>query len=106
MTARVGVAAEVGRAGRAYWGAYGVSKFGLEGLMQILAAEHAGSSNIRVNSIDPGAVRTALRRAAYPAEDASLLPQPEAVVGALLYPLTPEGRELHGRQLQVEEIKP
>ncbi len=56
----------VGRKGRAYWGAYAVSKFGVEGLMQVLADELAGNSNIRVNSINPGAVRTLMRRQATP----------------------------------------
>ena len=44
----------VGRVGRAYWGAYAASKFGTEGLMQVLAHEMAGTTRIRVNSLNPG----------------------------------------------------
>ena len=56
----------VGRRGKAYWGAYAVSKFATEGFMQVLADELAATSNIRVNSLNPGAVSTSMRRAAYP----------------------------------------
>jgi len=55
--------------GRAYWGAYGVTKAGCDNLMQILADEVENHTNIRSNSIDPGAVRTRMRRLAYPAEE-------------------------------------
>ncbi|MEQ9068663.1 MAG: YciK family oxidoreductase, partial [Gimesia chilikensis] len=58
----------VGRKGRAYWGAYAVSKFATEGLMQVLAEELEQTSSIRVNSFNPGATRTNMRREAYPAE--------------------------------------
>lgn len=92
----------VGRQGKAYWGAYGVSKFGLEGLMQILADELAENTQVRVNSVDPGAVRTALRRNAYPAENGDRLATPERVVGGLLYLLGPEARHLHGQTLRID----
>jgi len=75
----------VGRQGKAYWGAYGVSKFGLEGLMQILADETRDSSRIRVNSIAPGPVRTNLRAKAYPAENPETLPTADSIVAAYLY---------------------
>lgn len=94
------VSDSVGRQGKAYWGAYGASKAGLEGLMQTLAAELT-DSKIRVNSIDPGPVRTKLRRDAYPAENADALPPPEAVVPALLYLLGDDSATLHGRALSV-----
>src|SRR5690625_2083744 len=91
----------VGRAGRAYWSAYGVSKFALEGFMQILAAEQANRPELRVNSIDPGTVRTGLRRSAYPGEDAEQHPLPEQIAPALLYPLTPDAGEASGVQYTV-----
>ncbi|HPF26902.1 MAG TPA: YciK family oxidoreductase [Steroidobacteraceae bacterium] len=69
----------VGRRGRAYWGAYAVSKFALEGLSQVLAHELEGSSKITVNTINPGRTRTAMRRAAYPSEDIATLPSPESI---------------------------
>ena len=58
----------VGRTGKAYWGAYAVSKFATEGFMQVLASELENTSKIRVNSLNPGATNTAMRRTAYPAE--------------------------------------
>src|SRR5690606_22937477 len=59
----------VGRKGRAYWGAYGVSKFATEGLMQTLADELDGVANVRANSLNPGATRTGMRARAYPGEN-------------------------------------
>lgn len=88
----------VGRRGRAYWGAYAASKFAVEGLMQVLAHELEGSM-IRVNSVNPGAVRTAMRIQAYPAEDQSTLAAPEDVVGPFLYLLGPESRGINGEAL-------
>jgi len=59
-------ASQVGRVGRAYWGAYAVSKFAVEGLNEVLAQELSDTTTIRVNSLNPGATRTKLRRQAYP----------------------------------------
>ncbi len=65
----------VGRTGKAYWGAYAAAKFGIEGLMQVLAEETRDSSRIRVNSLDPGLVRTALRASLYPGEEPGIHPR-------------------------------
>ncbi|MGC1953538.1 MAG: YciK family oxidoreductase [Gammaproteobacteria bacterium] len=86
----------VGRQGRAYWGAYGVSKFGIEGLMQILAQELDAFPSMRVNSLDPGPVRTRLRAAAYPGEDPHTLPEPETLMATYLFLLGPESRGISG----------
>lgn len=86
----------VGRRGRAYWGAYGVSKFGVEGLAQILAEETSGQGHIRVNCINPGRTRTAMRRAAYPGEDPMTVPEPASLTGPYLYLLGPAGRGTTG----------
>lgn len=75
----------VGRRGRAYWGAYAVSKFATEGLMQVLADELENTSRIRVNSLNPGATNTAMRRTAYPAETPTTNPSPAAIMPAYLY---------------------
>jgi len=74
----------VGNHGRAFWGAYAVSKFGTEGLAQILAAENE-NAGIRCNLINPGGTRTDMRRRAYPAEDPDTLPSPDAIVNPYLY---------------------
>nr|WP_026180378.1 YciK family oxidoreductase [Hahella ganghwensis] len=76
----------VGRKGRAYWGAYSVSKFATEGLMQVLADELDDEEHlIRVNSINPGATRTHMRAMAYPAEDPKKNPVPEDIMNVYLY---------------------
>ena len=85
----------VGRRGRAYWGAYAVSKFGTEGLVQVLAAE-LEQTRVRVNAINPGRARTAMRRQAYPSEDASTLPEPSALVAPYVVLLGPQSRGITG----------
>jgi NAD(P)-dependent dehydrogenase (short-subunit alcohol dehydrogenase family) len=75
----------VGRRGRAYWGAYAVSKFATEGLMQVLADELENTSDVRVNSLNPGATNTAMRRAAFPGEEATDNPDPAAIMPAYLF---------------------
>jgi NAD(P)-dependent dehydrogenase (short-subunit alcohol dehydrogenase family) len=86
----------VGRRGRAYWGAYAVSKFAVEGLAQILAQELESISNVRVNVLNPGRARTAMRRQAYPAEDLEKLPAPEALTAPYLALLGPASRGITG----------
>lgn len=86
----------VGRHGRAYWGAYAVSKFGTEGLMQVLADELAGTTAVRVNAINPGATNTAMRRAAYPAEEPTRNPLPEQLMPLYLYLLGPDSKGVTG----------
>ncbi|MGB4246998.1 MAG: YciK family oxidoreductase [Pseudohongiellaceae bacterium] len=89
----------VGRKGRAYWGGYSVSKFAVEGLMQVLADELRQTSAIRVNSIDPGATRTAMRKAAYPAEDPSTLKGPEDLMPLYLYVMGSDSKSVTGQAL-------
>ncbi len=83
----------VGRTGRAFWGAYSVSKFATEGLMQILADELDNTSNVRVNCINPGATNTAMRRAAYPAEQPDTNPSAEDIMGVYLYLMGPDSTD-------------
>lgn len=96
----------VGRAGRAYWGAYAASKFGTEGFMQVLAHEMAGTTRIRVNSLNPGPTRTRMRRQAFPAEDESRLPEPAAILAPYLYLLGAAGRAVNGESLDCQERPP
>jgi NAD(P)-dependent dehydrogenase (short-subunit alcohol dehydrogenase family) len=95
-------ASAVGRHGRAYWGAYAVSKFALEGLAQVLAAELENTSAVRVNTLNPGRARTAMRRQAYPAEDADSLPTPESLTGPYLALLGPASRGVTGRAFDAQ----
>lgn len=91
----------VGRTGKAHWGAYAVSKFATEGLSQVLADEHR-HGNLRVNCINPGATRTALRLAAYPAEDRDKLKRPEEILDKYIYLLGPESRGVTGQSLDAQ----
>ncbi|HMA11159.1 MAG TPA: YciK family oxidoreductase [Steroidobacteraceae bacterium] len=92
----------VGRRGRAYWGAYAVSKFAVEGLMQVLADELSGNSTVRVNALNPGKVRTAMRRQAYPSENLLSLPLPETVIEPYLKLLGPRGAGITGQSLDCQ----
>ncbi|MEY4588589.1 MAG: hypothetical protein RL497_665 [Pseudomonadota bacterium] len=87
----------VGRQGRAYWGAYAASKAGIENLMQTLAGE-LEASRIKVNSFNPGATRTAMRAAAYPAEDPTQVKSPDSLAPVYGYLLS-EQSPWHGEQL-------
>ena len=87
----------VGRHGRAYWGAYAVSKFATEGFMQVLASEVENITSIRVNSLNPGRARTMMRRQAYPAEDINTLPLPETLTGPYIALLGPASRGVTGK---------
>jgi Dehydrogenases with different specificities (related to short-chain alcohol dehydrogenases) len=82
--------------GRAYWGAYAVSKFADEGLMQVLADELATDQPIRSNSVNPGPVRSPMRAKAYPGEDPLKLKTAEEVLPPYLYLLGPESRGVTG----------
>lgn len=75
----------VGRKGRAYWGAYAVSKFATEGFMQVLADELENTSKVRVNSLNPGPTNTAMRRTAYPGEQPTDNPAPEDIMATYLF---------------------
>jgi len=92
----------VGRQGRAYWGAYSVSKFGVEALTQILADELGDTSNIRVNCINPGGTRTAMRQAAYPAEHPASNPLPEALMPTYLYLIGPDSCGINGQSVDAQ----
>ena len=91
----------VGRVGKPFWGAYAVSKFGTEGLSQILAAENEHTS-LRVNCINPGATQTKMRLAAYPAEDRDALKTPRDIMPAYIYLLGPESQGVTGQSIDAQ----
>jgi NAD(P)-dependent dehydrogenase (short-subunit alcohol dehydrogenase family) len=94
----------VGRKARAFWGAYAASKFAVEGLAQVLAAELENTTAIRVNALNPGAARTAMRLQAYPAENPESLPAPEALVGTYLALLGPASRGITGQSFDAQPL--
>jgi NAD(P)-dependent dehydrogenase (short-subunit alcohol dehydrogenase family) len=95
----------VGRTGRAHWGAYAVSKFGTEGLSQVLADELEGVAAIRVNTLNPGATNTAMRRSAYPGERPDKNPAPEDIMGPYLYLMGPDSKAVNGQALNAQQPK-
>ncbi len=90
--------------GRPRWGAYSVSKFGMEGLTQILAAE-LENRGIRVNSVDPGSMRTEMRATAYPDEDPNTLTTPEENVDVFLYLASDESKGVTGKRFKAKEFQ-
>ena len=92
----------VGRDARAEWGAYSVSKFGIEALSQIFAREFADQDNIRFNCINPGGTRTAMRAKAYPSEDPKTLPIPEDIMPAYLYLMSKDSHAVTGESIDAQ----
>ncbi|MFQ6370504.1 YciK family oxidoreductase [Shewanella sp. YIC-542] len=95
----------VGRKGRAYWGAYAISKFATEGMMQVLADECDGSS-VRCNSLNPGATRTAMRAEAFPAEDPLTLKTPEQLMPLYLYLMGDDSRHENAQAFSAQPKRP
>lgn len=92
---------EMARRGRAYWGAYAAAGAALENLAQAWADELGANTRIRMNTLDPGAVRSALRARAYPGENPLSLPAPEAVMAQYLYLMGPDSHGISGQALRV-----
>jgi NAD(P)-dependent dehydrogenase (short-subunit alcohol dehydrogenase family) len=88
----------VGRRAKAFWGAYAVSKFATEGMMQLLAAE-LDNSNIRVNAINPGPTRTKMRANAYPGEDPSTIKTADGVAEKYVWLFSSAASSLHGQSI-------
>jgi NAD(P)-dependent dehydrogenase (short-subunit alcohol dehydrogenase family) len=98
----INVSSGVGRVGRARWGAYAVSKFGLEGLTQVLADE-VKEFGIRVNSVNPGPTRTEMRAEAYPEEDPLTLPTPEQITPIFVHLASAQSENLTGQMLEAQD---
>lgn len=92
----------VGRQGRANWGAYAISKFAVEGMMQTLADETRNTSQLKVNCINPGATRTRMRANAYPGEDPATLCLPEAILNLYFYLMGPDSAGVTGQSLDAQ----
>lgn len=91
---------EVARHGRAYWGAYAAAGAALENLVQVWTDELSANSPVRMNTLDPGAVRSALRARAYPGENPLTLPAPESVMPLYLYLMGADSAEIRGQALR------
>jgi NAD(P)-dependent dehydrogenase (short-subunit alcohol dehydrogenase family) len=100
----INVVSGVSVEGRAEWGAYSVSKFGVEGLTQILAAE-LKDRGIRANAVDPGGMRTEMRAAAYPDEDPQTRITPEENTAAFLYLASDGSKGVTGERFKAQEFQ-
>lgn len=100
----INVVSGVSVEGRAEWGAYSVSKFGVEGLTQILAAE-SKDRGIRANAVDPGGMRTEMRAAAYPEEDPQTRITPEENTAVFLYLASDESRDVTGQRFKAQQFR-
>ena len=92
----------VGRVGRAFWGAYAVSKFAVEGMVQVWAAELDGVGPVRVNCINPGATRTGMRVHAFPAEDPNSLVTAAEIMPTYLYLLGGDSKAVNGQSIDAQ----
>jgi len=95
----------VGRKGKAYWGAYSVTKAAVENMMQIFSDEFDGVNTIRCNSLNPGATRTQMRAAAYPAENPATVKTPEELMASYLYLMSDASIGISGQQLDAQTKK-
>lgn len=93
----------VGRTARAEWGAYSVSKFGIEALTKIFAAEFANTPDIRFNCINPGATRTLMRAQAYPNENPQTLLTPDDIMATYLYLIGPDSKGVNGQSIDAQQ---
>ena len=92
----------VGRVGKAFWGAYAVSKFGVEGLCQVLSDEHSNDKSIRFNCINPGAVQTNMRKEAYPLENPNDLLHPDEIMDKYVWLMSDESKDINGQSINCQ----
>jgi NAD(P)-dependent dehydrogenase (short-subunit alcohol dehydrogenase family) len=96
------VTSDAGQIGYPGWGAYGISKFGLEGMSQSWASE-LQESGVRVNWVDPGSMDTAMHRAAEPEEDPSQWADPADVTDVFVFLASDESKDVSGKRFQAQE---
>ena len=95
--------ADVGRTIAPYWGAYSIAYAGIEAQMKLWAEELEAISNIKVNSIDPGPVRTSFRRRSHPGESQEALATPQSIAPKYVDLLLKEHTH-HGQQLSISNL--
>jgi NAD(P)-dependent dehydrogenase (short-subunit alcohol dehydrogenase family) len=95
-------AAKVGLRGQAYWGAYGIAHAAVENLAEIFADELEANTSVRINSLDPGHVRSRLRALAFPGENPNTLPTADQIMPAYLYLLGDDSIGVTGERLNAQ----
>src|SRR5438067_3830566 len=98
----INVTSDAGQVGYPGWGAYGISKFGLEGMSQTWASE-LEDTNVRVNWVDPGSMNTAMHRAAEPQEDPTEWANPTDVTDVFVFLASDESKGITGKRFQAQE---
>ena len=98
----INVTSDAGQVGYPGWGAYGISKFGLEGMSQTWASE-LEDSGVRVNWVDPGNMNTAMHRAAEPEEDPGEWASPADVTDVFVFLASDESKGVTGKRFQAQE---
>lgn len=98
----VNVSSGVGDRPRERWSAYAVSKWALEGFSWNLALEEQ-AAGIRVNVVDPGAMRTSMRHDAYPDENPETLPEPIEVTDVFVWLMHPSSGDTTGQRLRAQQ---
>ena len=91
----------VGNKGKAYWGAYSVSKFATEGMMQVITDEYENST-LRINAINPGATNTNMRSSAYPAENKANIASPADIMPLYVYLMADDSKAVNGQRLNAQ----
>src|SRR5262245_2714411 len=100
----INVTSDAGRVGYPGWGAYGISKFGIEGMSETWAAELEGTG-VRVNWVDPGSMNTAMHRLAEPEEDPSQWADPADVTEVFIYLASDESKDVSGKRFRAQEAE-
>jgi NAD(P)-dependent dehydrogenase (short-subunit alcohol dehydrogenase family) len=98
----INVTSDAGQVGYPGWGAYGISKFGLEGMSQTWASE-LEETGVRVNWVDPGNMNTAMHRAAEPEEDPAEWANPAEVTDVFVFLASDESKTVSGKRFQAQE---
>jgi NAD(P)-dependent dehydrogenase (short-subunit alcohol dehydrogenase family) len=98
----INVTSDAGRVGYSGWGAYGISKFGIEGMSQTWAAE-LEDTGVRVNWVDPGDMNTEMHRLAEPDEDPTQWADPSDVTDLFIYLASEESKDVSGRRFRAQE---
>ena len=98
----INVTSDAGITGYPGWGAYGISKFGIEGMSQTWAAELEGTG-VRLNWVDPGDMNTAMHRAAEPDADPNQWANPADVTEVFIYLAADESKQVHGQRFEAQK---
>lgn len=99
----INITSEAGSTGYAGWGAYGISKFAVEGMTETWADELAETS-IRINMVDPGSMDTNMQALAVPERNYDI-PKPEQILDVFLFLASDESKKITGQRFIAQEFR-